>query len=143
MTRYNREDPRTVLPQLEKEFNNKLEKPLTVVDSLFSVQKDGSVTLNVKEIPLTGSQCTIGGYNCAYQIGNIVFLSFNFNITTATSSYDYISGLPKPIHNWACSGTTTGSANQTRWYVSKDGTLRADGATITGWQNGSVVYICE
>ena len=122
MAIYNREDARTALPQLEKRLDH---------------------ILDYREIHPNFDQCSKGGYSCCYKIGRIVFLAFNFNITTATSSHDYITGLPPAIHNWGASATPTGSVNTTRWYVTTKGTLQADGATVTGWQNGSVVYIAK
>lgn len=74
----------------------------------------------------------------------MVILSFNIQITTATTSYDYIRGLPKPVDGgWACSGVQTGNSNVMRFWITPNGTLRTDGAAYTGWVNGNVTYICE
>lgn len=92
---------------------------------------------------LTYSQCTAGSYNRCFRVGALVILSFNINVTTATSGYAYIRGMPPAIEgNWGCSGdsNTTGIS---RWYVSTEGYLRCDGTPVTGWHNGNVAYICD
>ena len=97
----------------------------------------------VKITTLTFNQCTTGSYTRYYKIGRIVILSFNINITTATTSYDYITGLPLALDGgWGCAGVTTGGSS-IRFWVTTNGTLRADGTTYTGWYNGNVVYICQ
>lgn len=87
-------------------------------------------------------QCTNGSYTRCYKLGRIVVLSFNINVTTATNTYDYLTGLPKAYGGGCacCANTASGSS---RYFVTTDGTLRSDGAPLTGWQNGSVAYICE
>jgi hypothetical protein len=137
MTIYNREDSRTVLPQLEKQFNGKIEEVNDKIDYNAEHAQD------YEEITIFPHNCTLGAYNCCYKMGKVVYLGLNFQITTAGSSYDFFTGLPKAIHNWGCTANPTGSVNTARFFVTTDGTLRSDGATVTGWLNGSVTYICE
>ena len=144
MAIYNREDYKTALPQLEKSLNNRIDDTNSILDTLLSVNKDGSLKFNIEQITPTFHNCSTGSYTCCYKIGNIVFLAFNINITTASNSnYDFLKGIPPAIHSWAVSATPTGSVNTARWWVTGNGTLCSDGATVTGWQNGSVVYICK
>ena len=89
-------------------------------------------------------QCSNGSYTRCFQVGKIVILSFNINITTATVSYDYISGLPLPIEGgWACSGVQTGTTNVMRLWITPQGTLRTDGNAYTGWCSGNITYVCQ
>ena len=120
MAIYNREDARSALPQLEKK-----------VDGLY----------NYIQYAPQFHQCTNGAYTRCYRIGNLVALSFNINITTATSAYDYITDIPKAIGNFACCGV--GASTTVRLFITPMGTLRSDGAPPTGWLNGSVVYIAK
>ena len=144
MTIYNREDYRTALPQLEKSLNNRIDDTNSILETLLSVNKDGSLKFNIEQITPTFHNCSTGSYTCCYKIGNIVFLGMNFNITTASNSnYEYIKGIPPAIHTWGVSLTSTGSVNTARFFVKENGTLSSDGATVTGWLNGSVVYICK
>ena len=100
----------------------------------------------VRPIDVTSSLsynlCGNGSYTRCYKVGNAVFFSWNINITTATASGDFVKGLPKPVGSWACSGNTTGG-NQARFWITPDGTLRADGTVYAGWNNGNVSYICQ
>ena len=92
---------------------------------------------------MTYNQCTTGSYTRCYKVGKIVLLSFNINITTATTSYDYITGIPPALGGgWACCGVITGG-QPIRFWVTTTGTLRTDGTAYAGWVNGSVVYICQ
>lgn len=127
MTIYNREDSRTVLPQLEKSLNNKIED---VNDRIDFMQK-------VEVITPTANLCSMGTANFCCKIGKIVFLSFNLNITTSATATAYLKDLPKPIHNCAC------CSNTKRFRVDTSGELVSEEAPATGWHNGSVVYICE
>ena len=132
MAIYPREDPRTALPQLEKRIAE-LEEEIKMI---------GENTTPV-EIKPTYHQCTAGSYNGCYKVGRMVFLAFNINITTATTSYDYLEGIPPAIGlGWACAGVIN-NASTVRFWVTPQGTLRADGTTVTGWVNGSVVYITK
>ena len=97
------------------------------------------------------NQCTSGSYTKCYKIGKLVILSFNINVTTSTSEYDYITGLPVVVNgylaegnemNWACSSSRT-NATGTRWSITDEGSLRSDGAPPTGWHNGNVIYVCD
>lgn len=123
MAIYPREDARTALPQLEKK-----------VDALYGYT----------ECHPTFHQCTNGAYTRCYRVGNVVMLSFNINITTATQNYDYMRGLPRAIGDFGCCATgDTGTARIGRFRATEDGTLRSDGTPTTGWHNGSVVYITK
>lgn len=120
---YNREDSRTALPQLEKQL---------------------AELTSYREYHPTFHQCTNGAYTQCYRIGSMVMLSFNINITTATSGYAYLENIPRAVGNFACCAVgDSGSANITRFYVTPNGTLCADGTPATGWLNGSVVYITK
>lgn len=103
----------------------------------------GGITATPTAITLTYSQCTTGSYTRCYRIGNIVFLSFNINVTTATASYDYITDLPPALGGGWAASSGFGSGAMTRWWITTSGTLRADGTPTAGWHNGSVVYICQ
>jgi hypothetical protein len=99
--------------------------------------------LVVTNISLSFKNCTTGSYTRCYQMGKLVVLSFNINVTTAITSGDYIFDLPVPIGGgWGTNSSITG-AYGVRWWVTTDGTLRADGAMNTGWHSGNVVYICQ
>ena len=120
MTIYNREDPRTVLPQLEKTLNGRiddLQNPIAVTPTAYL--------------------CSSGTATACYKIGNIVFLSFNINITTSATATPYLKGIPKPIHNFACCSSTA------RFRVDTSGELVSEEAPSTGWHNGSITYICK
>ena len=127
MTIYNREDARTVLPQLEKALNNKIEQTNDRIDE----------TQEVEIITPTAYLCTLGTANFCCRMGKIVFLSFNFNVTTSATATAYLKKIPKPIHNCAC------CSNTKRFRVDTSGELVSEEAPGTGWHNGSVVYICE
>ena len=127
MARYNREDPRTVLPQLEKSLNDKIEDVNGRIDAL---QK-------VETITPTANLCSIGTASSCYKMGNIVFLSFNINITTSATATAYLKKLPKPIHNFACCSSSA------RFRVDTSGELVSEEAPSTGWHNGSIAYICK
>lgn len=105
---------------------------------------DGGLNISEPvEITPTYSQCSAGGYNQCYRLGQIVFLSFNIQVTTATSNYAYVTGLPPAIEgNWACAGNMGGSG-LSRWFVNSLGELHADGTPATGWHNGSITYLCN
>ena len=105
---------------------------------------DGGLNISEPvEITPTYSQCTAGGYNKCYRLGQIVFLSFNIQVTTATSNYGYITGLPPALDgNWACAGNP-GTTGISRWFVNSLGELHADGTPVAGWHNGSIVYLCN
>ena len=105
----------------------------------------GGITATPTAITPTFSQCTSGNYTRCYRIGNIVFLSFNINVTTSTSNYDYIIDLPPAIGGgWATNSSISGVASpSTRWFVTTNGTLCSDGAPTVGWHDGSIVYICQ
>lgn len=127
MAIYNREDPRTALPQLEKTINEKIE-----------------ASLDYKQYIPTFHQCTNGAYTRCFKVGHIAMLSFNINITTGSVNYDYMEGIPKAVGNFGCCATgDTGTARIARFRVTEDGTLRSDGTPTTGWHNGSVVYITK
>ena len=132
MTIYNREDSRTVLPQIEKHITEYEKATNERIDKLLDYE---DLTSN-----LSFHQCANGSYSCCYRIGNIVFLSFNIQITTSTSNYAYITGIPKALHNASCAG---GGASAGRFFATPDGSLKSDGALSTGWYGGSIVYICE
>lgn len=102
-------------------------------------------SLNPVAVTLTFRQCSTGSYTRCYKIGKIVILSFNINVTTSTSNYDYITGMPPALGGgWgASSGFNAGTSAMTRWWITTDGTLRCDGAPTVGWHNGNVVYICQ
>ena len=107
----------------------------------------GDSGLNItepEEITVTFRQCTSGSATRCYRLGQIVFLSFNINITTATGSYDYITGMPPTLNGqiWACSGDTA-TTGISRWLIYPDGTLRSDGTPVAGWHNGNVIYLCD
>lgn len=100
-------------------------------------------SLNPTKVTLTFSQCTTGSYTRCYRLGKIVILSFNIQVTTSTSGYDYITGLPPALEGgWAGSGDLAG-ADTSRWWITTDGTLRSDGAPTAGWHNGNIVYVCD
>lgn len=103
----------------------------------------GGITATPTAITMTYNQCTTGSYSCCYRIGNMVFLSFNINVTTATASYDYITGLPPALGGGWATSSGFGSGAMTRWWVTTDGTLRADGTPTAGWHNGNIVYLCS
>lgn len=93
------------------------------------------------KITPTFNQCTTGSYTACRKIGNLVILSFNINITTATANYDYLTGLPNAVENFAGSSAIGTAAG--RWCVTTTGTLRFDGTPTTGWHNGNITYICQ
>lgn len=106
---------------------------------------DGGLNISEPvEITVAFHQCTSGTATRCYRLGQIVFLSFNINITTATGSYDYITGLPPTLNGqiWACSGDTS-TTGISRWLIYPDGTLRSDGVPVAGWHNGNVIYLCN
>ena len=138
MTIYNREDSRTVLPQLEKEFNAQIDELRTKVDYNKEHAQD------YEQITPTFRQCTNGAYTRCFKVGKIVMLSFNINITTGSANFDYLTDLPKAIGDFGTNGNgDTGTARIARFRITEDGTLRSDGTPTTGWHNGAVVYICK
>lgn len=127
MTIYNREDYRTVLPQIEKSINKKTTELSDRIDDIFKVET----------ITPTAYLCTIGTATACYKIGNIVFLSFNIQIGTS-GLIAYLKDIPKPIHNCACCSSTG------RFRVDTAGELVSEESlTANSWHNGSVVYITE
>jgi len=131
MARFNREDARTVLPQLEKQ--------ITTLSGQMSEQL--SSALKPKEIELIFVGCTSGLYSCCYKIGAMVFLSFNINIQIVSSGIPLIAGLPAPLHKAACCAVS--DSKTCRFYVDTNGTLKVDGNMQTGWLNGSIAYACD
>lgn len=123
MTIFNREDARTVLPQLEKQINRLDGR----IDSVFDFEA----------ITPTAYLCSKGTATSCYKIGNIVFLSFNINITTSATATPYLKDIPKPIHNASCCSSTA------RFRVDTSGELVSEEAPGTGWHNGSIAYICK
>ena len=123
MTIFNREDSRTVLPQIEKSING----------------VNGRIDDLIKpiEITPTANYCSKGAAMSCYKMGNVVFLSFNINITTSAIATPYLKKLPKPIHNCACCSSTA------RFRVDTSGELVSEEAPSTGWHNGSIVYITK
>lgn len=106
----------------------------------------GDAGLNITEpvkYTLTYRQCTTGSYTRCYRLGQIVIISFNINVTTSTSNYDYITGLPPALEGGWAGSSGLPSAGMLRWWVTTDGTLRSDGAPTTGWHNGNIVYLCD
>lgn len=106
----------------------------------------GNAGLNITEpvkYTLTYRQCTTGSYTRCYRLGQIVFLSFNINVTTSTSNYDYITGLPPALEGGWAGSSGMGAAGMIRWQVTAGGTLRSDGAPTTGWHNGNIVYLYD
>lgn len=100
-------------------------------------------SLNPVAVTLTFSQCTTGSYTRCYKIGKIVVLSFNIQVTTSSSNYDYITGLPPALEGGWAGSSGMPAGGMTRWWITTDGTLRSDGAPTTGWHNGNIVYICQ
>ena len=127
MAKFNREDPRTALPQLEKTFNEKIE----------SIDEKIERAHSYKEVATTAYLCSKGTANACYKMGNIVFLFFNINITSSAIATAYLKGLPKPIHNFACCSSSA------RFRVDTSGELVSEEAPSTGWHNGSIVYISK
>lgn len=131
MTIYNREDYRTVLPQMEKKFTERCDE---LNDRMDDMQE-------IETITPTANLCSKGTCTCCYKVGRVVFLSFNINITTAAIATAYLKNLPVPLHESACSGVKAGSA--TRFRISNSGELVSEDTPSTGWYNGSVVYIAK
>lgn len=127
MTKFNREDPRTVLPQIEKTLNEIIE----------SIDAKIERARSYEEIATTAHLCSKGSANVCYKMGNIVFLFFNINISTSSIATAYLKDLPKPIHNCAC------CSNSARFRLDTSGELVSEEAPSTGWHNGSIVYISE
>ena len=97
---------------------------------------------NIKTYTPTYNRCSAGSYNSFKRLGNMAFIHFNINVTTATAEYAYITGLPKALSRVACSSSGTSNANS-KWSITTDGTLISDGAPATGWHNGCVSYLCQ
>ena len=89
---------------------------------------------------LTFNQCSNATHTKVYRYGNLVVFSFNINVTTATSGYSYISGLPKSIATMACSSSGANNVNS-RWYINTNGELVSDNVPATGYHNGNITYI--
>lgn len=136
----------TMAPVESNTFEVKTNGDVYVGSDLYigSSYADGGLNISEPEwITPTYSQCTAGGYNKCYRLGQIVFLSFNINVTTATSGYGYITGLPPALDgNWACAGSHA-SGSVSRWFVNELGELHADGTATAGWHNGSIAYLCN
>ena len=117
--------------------------------NVFEVKTNGDVLIDEvnistpEKITLTYYQCTTGSYTRCYRLGKIVILSFNINVTTSTSNYDYITGLPPALEGGWAGSSGMPAAGVIRWQITADGTLRSDGAPTTGWHNGNIVYICQ
>ena len=130
MTIYNREDYRTVLPQIEKSIQKVNETVANTNDRIDDM-------LKVETITPTAHLCTKGTATACYKIGNIVFLSFNIQIGTS-GLIAYLKDLPKPIHNCACCSSTG------RFRIDTAGELVSEESlTANSWHNGSIVYITK
>lgn len=136
----------TFAPVERNPFEVKTNGDTYVQGNLFAGGDEFNSPLNITEpekITLTYRQCTTGSYTRCYRLGQIVIISFNINVTTSTTNYDYITGLPHALEGgWAGSSGLL-SAGMLRWWVTTDGTLRSDGAPTTGWHNGNIVYLCD
>lgn len=120
MAIYNREDPRTALPQLEKQL---------------------SEATTYRKVNISLHQCNVGNNNCCYKIGSLVLLAININVTTATNAYAYLTGLPRPLQK--IGGCAVSNSSTLRFHVSTNGELISENTPSTGWHNGFVAYIAK
>lgn len=136
----------TFAPVERNPFEVKTNGDTYVQGNLFAGGDEFNSPINITEpekITLTFSQCTTGSYTRCYRLGQIVIISFNINVTTSTTNYDYITGLPPALEGGWAGSSGLPSAGMLRWWVTTDGTLRSDGAPTTGWHNGNIVYLCD
>lgn len=136
----------TFAPVERNPFEVKTNGDTYVQGNLFAGGDEFNSPLNITEpekITLTYRQCTTGSYTRCYRLGQIVIISFNINVTTSTTNYDYITGLPPALEGGWAGSSGLPSAGMLRWWVTTDGTLRSDGAPTTGWHNGNIVYLCD
>ena len=136
----------TFAPVERNPFEVKTNGDTYVQGNLFAGGDEFNSPLNITEpekITLTYRQCTTGSYTRCYRLGQIVIISFNINVTTSTTNYDYITGLPPALEDGWAGSSGLPSAGMLRWWVTTDGTLRSDGAPTTGWHNGNIVYLCD
>lgn len=93
----------------------------------------------------TANLTSAGSYNYVYKLGRLVICHFNLNLKAVSSSGSaFITGLPKPANGHSVALSLASNDSAKGFYISGDGELRNDDATITAtWHNGSVVYVSE
>lgn len=125
MTIYNREDARTALPQLEKDFTQKIESVNKEIDIL----RKGIVVEDVEVVLSAG----LSDDAVCYKIGSMVFLWFAFYVTVGMAGMTYIYDLPhSPDTNYPYCKTA-------KFHITNT-SLISDEAPSAGWHTGFAIY---
>ena len=125
MTIYNREDARTALPQLEKDFTQKIESVNKEIDILRKGIVVEDVEVGMGASPSDDAVC--------YKIGSMVFLWFAFSVTIGISGGHYLYDLPhSPYTNYPYCKTA-------KFHITNT-SLISDEAPSAGWHTGFAIY---
>lgn len=95
--------------------------------------------------PTAGTNVSLSAYNYVYKVGNVVYVTLNFQVTGSISSgATVMSGLPAPVGRWVFPIARSGATQSGSLRLNTNGTVVADGAiSTTGYYDASFAYIAS